>query len=587
MKQKLTSEDITCLVPALNTILDGAYLVQVYDGSKDNTRTIIMKFKNKVNDINMTYYLLLESGTRVHTINDFTNVRSMPTGMVSKLRRELGDRRLFPIKQNGTDRSLDFAFSNDKHFIIELYDRGNFIITNSDYKIIYIVRPYELNTYKVSVDEQYPIEIISNSGPEFTKDITQAKGFIIDKCNFSGFPLENNKNVLEFDNINIAMKQYFSYNSEIKILKISKKNKSNLTKDEKKIKNIKQQIENLEQKEEKQHNIANILENNVDNIQKIIDIINKKLHNNISYKNIELYLKDRFNEYNDIKLNYKFLSLDQYIIDYNNSAYTNISNIFSNIKLIAQKKKRAQIAIYTNICTEIQQIKKIKVNRKYMRFEDFWWFMSNEYIIMCGKNADDNEFILNNLEPSDIIVHGDFDKSPWAVIKNPNKIEIPLKIIYNTGQFVVHRSWNWVENYANKSYYTFPDKISKSAPSGEYMGKGSRMVHEKNYLSNATMEMGIGIIFKSKNKYLYKLNKDIDIDFAMVMCAPYITMSIFDYRIKVKSSGKNNNKGRKKLLNKIISKFLSIKNNHPLVKEYIKNIPYEEWDKVCIRTFTL
>ena len=58
MKQKLTSEDVSCLVPALNKILDGSYLVQVYDGGIDDTKTIIMKFRNKVDGITKIYFLL-------------------------------------------------------------------------------------------------------------------------------------------------------------------------------------------------------------------------------------------------------------------------------------------------------------------------------------------------------------------------------------------------------------------------------------------------------------------------------------------------------------------------------------------------
>ena len=50
MKQRLTSEDIACLIPVLNSFLDGAYLIQIYDGSEDNTRTLVMKFRNKIND---------------------------------------------------------------------------------------------------------------------------------------------------------------------------------------------------------------------------------------------------------------------------------------------------------------------------------------------------------------------------------------------------------------------------------------------------------------------------------------------------------------------------------------------------------
>ena len=64
MKHRITSEDIACLVPALNSILDGAYLTQIYDGMKDSTKIIIMKLRNRIEDKNINYYLLIESGIR-------------------------------------------------------------------------------------------------------------------------------------------------------------------------------------------------------------------------------------------------------------------------------------------------------------------------------------------------------------------------------------------------------------------------------------------------------------------------------------------------------------------------------------------
>ena len=185
------------------------------------------------------------------------------------------------------------------------------------------------------------------------------------------------------------------------------------------------------------------------------------------------------------------------------------------------------------------------------------------------------------------MIHGHFDKSPWGVIKNPEKREVPFKIINYAGHFIVQRSWNWTENYSNNSYYTYPDKVSKSAPSGEYMGKGSRMVHEKNFLSNTTMEMGLGVIFKCGDKYLERLSTDSKIDYGLVMCAPYLVMNDFDFKIKVKPSGKKSDKGRKKLLESAIKKILSLKIKNQLAKDYIRAIPFEEWDKICIRTFSL
>ena len=164
-----------------------------------------MKFRNKVEDVNKTYFLLVESGIRVHTIDEFSSIRQMPSGCVGKFRKEIGDKRLYPIKQLGTDRSLDFLFSNEKHFIVELYDRGNLIITDKDYKIIYIARPYKLEAYNVDINEVYPVDVISQSGPELKRDVKEAKGYMVDKSNFSGFPIDSKK-VEEFDDINLAMK---------------------------------------------------------------------------------------------------------------------------------------------------------------------------------------------------------------------------------------------------------------------------------------------------------------------------------------------------------------------------------------------
>mgnify|MGYP003300207444 CR=1 FL=1 len=88
-----------------------------------------------------------------------------------------------------------------------------------------------------------------------------------------------------------------------------------------------------------------------------------------------------------------------------------------------------------------------------------------------------------------------------------------MKVINYAGSFLVHRSWNWHEKSTNVPYYTYPNKISKSAPTGEYMGKGSRMVHEKNFLPNANLEMGVGVIFKCGNEYTGNPNKESKIDY--------------------------------------------------------------------------
>jgi predicted ribosome quality control (RQC) complex YloA/Tae2 family protein len=585
MKQRVTSEDIACLVPVLNKILDGAYLTQIYDGTPDSTKIVILKFRQKIEDKSVIFFLLIESGLRIHTIESFESVRKLPSSCVGKFRKEIGDKRLYPIEQIGTDRSLDFRFSNSKHFITEMYDRGNFILTDEEYKILYIARPYDFNGKKLDIGVTYPKEEISKSCVPLTNDISLAKGYLIEKQNFSGFPIESNKPVIELDDINMAMQKYFKYEIKQSKKEITKKKKQ-VNKEEKVKINIQNQISKLDKNKEKILNRAYDLESNVDEIQQMIDLINEYSYQKISYSDIETMLNDQFDQ--NIKLNHEFLIINDIKIDYRISAYANVSMIYSENKVVKKKIERAEDAL-TNVkpVKIVEPKEKLVIDRKISYFESYWWFISNGFVIMCGKSADDNESILKNMESSDILVHGNFDKSPWAIIKNPDKLDVPIKIIAYTGDFLVQRSWSWTEVYPNDSYYTYPDKVSKSAPSGEFMGKGSRMVHEKNFLSTATLEMSVGVIFRSGNKYLHKLEKDDKIDYAMVMCAPHGAMLDFDFKIKVRPSGKKNDKGRKKLIQNIINKLLSTKSKLVICKDYIRAIPYDEWDKVCIRTFSL
>ena len=66
---------------------------------------------------------------------------------------------------------------------------------------------------------------------------------------------------------------------------------------------------------------------------------------------------------------------------------------------IEQKKQRAT-EIANNMQDDNIEVKKKKliVNRKIMKFENYWWFISNGFTILCGKSADDNESLLNNVE---------------------------------------------------------------------------------------------------------------------------------------------------------------------------------------------
>lgn len=104
--------------------------------------------------------LLIESGTRFHTTAFEWPKNVVPSGFSMKLRKHLKNKRLERISQLATDRIVDFQFGTGEaayHVLLELYDRGNIILTDYEQIILYILRPHtEGESLRFAVREKYP-----------------------------------------------------------------------------------------------------------------------------------------------------------------------------------------------------------------------------------------------------------------------------------------------------------------------------------------------------------------------------------------------------------------------------------------------
>lgn len=61
------------------------------------------------------------------------------------MRKHLKNKRLESLKQVGTDRIVDLQFGSGEaayHIILEVYDRGNIVLTDYEMTIINILRPH-------------------------------------------------------------------------------------------------------------------------------------------------------------------------------------------------------------------------------------------------------------------------------------------------------------------------------------------------------------------------------------------------------------------------------------------------------------
>ena len=85
--------------------------------------------------------LLVDSGFRCH-LTDFTRTTSAaPSIFVQKLRKVLKTRRLTSVQQIGTDRIIEFQFSDGLYRIyLEFFAGGNVILTDNELKILTLLR---------------------------------------------------------------------------------------------------------------------------------------------------------------------------------------------------------------------------------------------------------------------------------------------------------------------------------------------------------------------------------------------------------------------------------------------------------------
>ncbi|NXI99001.1 NEMF factor, partial [Psophia crepitans] len=114
--------------------------------------------------------LLLESGIRIHTTEFEWPKNMMPSGFAMKCRKHLKTRRLVSVNQLGIDRIVDFQFGSDEaayHLIIELYDRGNIVLTDHGYVILNILRfrTDEADDVRFAVRERYPVDSAKAPAP--------------------------------------------------------------------------------------------------------------------------------------------------------------------------------------------------------------------------------------------------------------------------------------------------------------------------------------------------------------------------------------------------------------------------------------
>ncbi|OTB03936.1 hypothetical protein M426DRAFT_321236 [Hypoxylon sp. CI-4A] len=186
--------------------------------------------------------------------------------------------------------------------------------------------------------------------------------------------------------------------------------------------------------------------------------------------------------------------------------------------------KNAELKIAAELKKGLKQEKPVlQPIRKQLWFEKFTWFISSDgYLVLGGKDAQQNETLYRRyLKKGDIYVHADLHGAPSIIIKNsPSTPDAPIppSTLSQAGSLAVCASSAWDSKAGMSAWWVNADQVSKSAPTGEFLGTGSFMVRgKKTFLPPAQLILGLGLMFKiseeSKARHvkhrLYDLPEDL------------------------------------------------------------------------------
>ena len=119
---------------------------------------------------------MIESGVRVH-LSTFSHEKSdIPSAFTMKIRRHCRTKRLESVRQLGMDRIIHFTFGAGEsafHIIVEMFAKGNIILTDWTGKILTLLRTHKYSEdYEVRTGSLYRFSD-AQPVPEVTMELLQ------------------------------------------------------------------------------------------------------------------------------------------------------------------------------------------------------------------------------------------------------------------------------------------------------------------------------------------------------------------------------------------------------------------------------
>ena len=144
------------------------------------------------------------------------------------------------------------------------------------------------------------------------------------------------------------------------------------------------------------------------------------------------------------------------------------------------------------------QISEIRKKNWYERYR--WFFTSDGFLVIGGRDAASNSAVVRkHLGKNDKIFHGDIFGSPFFILKDAQNV--PDTSMNEVAHATVCFSRAWREGmYGLSAFWVNPDQVKRSAPSGQFLPKGSFTIEgQRNFIKAGNLKLAVGIIPHDEN----------------------------------------------------------------------------------------
>jgi predicted ribosome quality control (RQC) complex YloA/Tae2 family protein len=181
-------------------------------------------------------------------------------------------------------------------------------------------------------------------------------------------------------------------------------------------------------------------------------------------------------------------ALSSVLFDEAKAAESEVKRIEEVSQGLASKLKRAKKAIPKPTVRVVSREKK----EWYQKFR--WFFTSEGKLAIGGRDAQSNTILVKkHMTEADVAYHADLFGSPFFILKEGNS-QTPAEV-RQMGQATASFSSAWKTGLsAADAYWVEPDQVSGSAPSGEYLARGSFVIRgKKNFVTKNPVELAVGM----------------------------------------------------------------------------------------------